>query len=101
MMILKELHISNCGFNAHSVDSMVCSQWQSTSKSTYYLIYRWLFAVFAAAAFIIPLYTQLQKISVEIYSIYLTHWGLTINMIVGIYGALLVTIWHSHTGYRS
>lgn len=105
MVIKQELHISNCGFDHDYVESLVCSQWQAKSNSPVYLIYRWLFATFATVIVSISFYSFLQKtmesnISIGIYFIFLTHWGVIIIMVVSIYGAVLVTYWHSDNEYR-
>lgn len=95
-----ELKLNNCGFDHDPVDSMMRSQWQSKTKNTFYLIYRWLIAVIFVATVIISLYSHLQRSSFGLFFIYLTHWGITLNMIVGIYGAVLVSIWHFHFNYQ-
>ncbi|XP_031630444.1 protein rolling stone-like [Contarinia nasturtii] len=96
-----ELHVSNCGFNHDLVDSFVTSQWQSKSRNTFYLIYRWCFAAFVTCVFVISLYAHVQGTNnFGKFFIYITRWGLMINLIVGIYGALLVTLWHFCDEYR-
>lgn len=99
-VVERELRLDNCGFSHDPVDSLVRSQWQSTSKCTLYLIYRWLVAVFVVAVVIIALYAHLQKYTIGTFFVYLTRWGITMNMIVGVYGAVLVTVWHFHTQYQ-
>lgn len=100
-VIGKELRLSNCGFNHNHVDSFVRSQWQSKATNTFYLIYRWIFAVFVVATVIISLYTHItHNYPIGIFFIYLTHWGIIMNMIVGIYGAVLVTIWQFNKHFR-
>ncbi|XP_031626065.1 protein rolling stone-like [Contarinia nasturtii] len=100
MVKKKELNISNCGFDHDYADTLVCSQWQSKSNSALYLIYRWSFETFATVIFSISFYSFSQMKPIEFYFIFLTHWGVLINMILGIYGALLVTYWHCDTEYR-
>ncbi|XP_055321317.1 protein rolling stone-like [Sitodiplosis mosellana] len=100
-VLKKELRLHNCGFSHDPVDSLVRSQWQSTSKNVFYLIYRWLVAIFVVAVVGIALEAHPRKHSVGIFFIYFTRWGITINMIVGVYGAVLVTIWHFHTDYQA
>ena len=99
-VIKKELELENCGFEHNPVDSVVRSQWQSTSHSMIYLIYRWLVAIFVVAVVIIGLEGHLRRFGFGTFLIYLTRWGITINMIVGVYGAILVTIWHFHTEHQ-
>lgn len=96
----KELRLSNCGFDHEPIDSMVRSQWQSRSKNGLYLAYRWAVAVFFVVALIISIHTHLQKASLGFYFIFLTRWGLLLNTIVGIYGAVLVTAWHFHADFQ-
>lgn len=100
-VIKQELKSNNCGFHHDPVDSMVRSQWQSTSKNHFYLIYRWLVAVFVVAVVIIALESHLKKSSIDTFFIYLTRWGILLNMIVGVFGAILVTIWHFHSDFHS
>lgn len=99
-VVKREFKLDNCGFNHDPVDSLVRSQWQSTSKCTLYLIYRWLVAVFVVTVVIIALSAHLKKYTIGTFFIYLTRWGITMNMIVGVYGAVLVTVWHFHTQYQ-
>ncbi|XP_055303516.1 protein rolling stone-like [Sitodiplosis mosellana] len=96
----KELRLHNCGFSHDPVDSLMRSQWQSTSKNVFYLIYRWLVAIFVVAVVGIALEAHLRKYTMGTFFVYLTRWGITTNMIVGVYGAVLVTIWHFHTDYQ-
>lgn len=95
----KELKLSNCGFNHDPVESMVRSQWQSRSKNNIYLAYRMIVAIFVTAVVINSIYSHLTKYQLGTFFIYLTHWGIMINMLTGIYGAILVTVWHFHTDY--
>lgn len=100
-VIGNELRLSNCGFNHNHVDSFVRSQWQSKATNTYYLIYRWIFAIFVIVTLIYSFYTHFShNYPIGIFFIYLTHWGIIMNMIVGIYGAVLVTIWHFNKQFR-
>lgn len=96
----KELKLSNCGFDHDPVDSMVRSQWQSRSKNNFYLAYRWLVAIFNIAVVIVSMYSHVEKFSFGLFFIYLTHWGIMINMVVGVFGAILVTIWHFHSDFK-
>lgn len=95
-----ELSSSNCGFDHDPAEAIVRSQWQSTSKNNFYLLYRWVVAVFVVSVVIVSLITHLGKSSLGLFFIYLTHWGILLNMIVGIFGAVLVTIWHFHTDFH-
>lgn len=95
----REFKSSNCGLSHDPVESMVRSQWQSRSKSHFYLAYRWFVAIFTTIVVINSFATHLAHHSLGLFFIYLTHWGIIINMIVGIYGAVLVSLWHFHPEY--
>lgn len=99
-VLKKELTLSNCGFDHDPVDAIVRSQWQQKSKSINYLIYRWLVAAFVISVEVVALYYHLQKNDFSLFLIYLTRWGITMNMIVGIFGAVLVTVWHIHPNFK-
>lgn len=100
-VIKRELKFSNCGFDHDPVDSMVRSQWQSTSKNCFYLAYRWLVAIIVVAIVIIALQSHLKNSNIDTFFIYLTRWGILLNMMVGIFGAILVTFWHFHLDFQS
>lgn len=95
----KEMKLSNCGFDHDPTESLVRSQWQLRSKSHIYLAYRVLVAIFTTAVVIVSLTAHLQKHGLGKFFIYLTHWGILINMVTGIYGAVLVSVWHFHSSY--
>lgn len=95
----KELKLTNCGFD-NDPELMVRSQWQSRSKNNFYLLYRWFVAVFVTAVVIISMQSHIKKYNFGLFFIYLTHWGILVNMVVGILGAVLVTIWHFHTNFK-
>lgn len=96
-----ELSLSNCGFDHDPAEAIVRSQWQSTSKSNLYLLYRWIVAVFVVSVVIVSMCAHVQKgFSLSLFFIYLTHWGILINMVVGVFGAILVTIWHFHDDFQ-
>lgn len=91
----KEFRISNCCFELHPIDLIVRSQWQSKTKSHFYVIYRWAIAIFYVGSLINSLHRYYQMpINFIYYLIYLSHWGLFLNVIVGVFGAILVTIWN-------
>lgn len=95
----KELKLTNCGFD-NDPELMVRSQWQSRSKNNFYLLYRWLVAVFVTAVVIISMHSDIKMNRFGQFFIYLTHWGILLNMVVGVLGAVLVTIWHFHTNFQ-
>lgn len=95
----RELEIDNCGFE-HDPECIVRSQWQKRSKNFIYLAYRWAVAIFTIAVVIESMYENRKELRKGIFFAYLTRWGITMNMIVGIYGAIIVTIWHFHTEFK-
>lgn len=95
----REFKSSNCGLDHDPVEAMVRSQWQSRSKSHLYLVYRICVAIFTTAVVIDSLVHHLSRYTLDLFFIYLTHWGIIVNMIVGIFGAVLVTLWHFHPEY--
>lgn len=97
----RELSLSNCGFDHDPADAIVRSQWQSTSHNNWYLLYRWLVAGFVFSVVIVSMCSHIAKgHPLGLFFIYLTHWGIMLNMIVGIFGAVLVTVWHFHTDFQ-
>lgn len=96
----REMELTNCGFDHDPVDSMVRSQWQSRSRNIFYLLYRWLVAIFVVVVVAMAMNTHVNRSSFGLFFIYLTHWGLLINMLVGVMGAVLVTIWHFHADFK-
>lgn len=96
----RELKLNNCGFDHDPADSIVRSQWQSRSKNNFYLFYRWMVAAFVVFVVAWAMYDHLQKYSFGHFFIYLTHQGVIVNMIVGIMGAVLVTMWHFHADFK-
>lgn len=96
----RELKLNNCGFDHDPADSIVRSQWQSRSKNNFYLLYRWLVAIFVVFVVFYAFYDHRQKYSIGHFFIYLTHQGIIVNMIVGVMGAILVTMWHFHADFK-
>lgn len=78
---------------------LIFLQWQSRSKNNVYLVYRWLVAIFTTLVVIDSLLKVKSWRDFGIFCIYLTHWGIVMNMITGIMGAVLVTVWHFHSEY--
>lgn len=96
----KEMQIDNCGLDHDYSDSMVRSQWQSRSRNNYYLLYRWLVAIFVTTVVLYSFVDNAVRRPVGYFFIYFTHWGIMINMVVGLMGAILVTIWHFHDDFH-
>ncbi|CAD6996701.1 unnamed protein product [Ceratitis capitata] len=71
------------------------SQWQRQQKSLLWLIYRWLFAATFTAGVVGSL---IQTFGGGRWFIYLTDWGFFLCMFTGIFGAVLVTIYHFGEG---
>lgn len=96
-----EFRVSYCGLDHDRVDSMVRSQWQTRSKSDWFLVFRWVIAAITIATVIISMYQHVQQQwNFGLFFIYLTHWGILLNMIVGVFGAVLVTAWHYHADFQ-
>lgn len=98
--IRKEFQLRNCSFNLDRIDSMVRSQWQSRSQIKIYLIYRWIIAVIVTFTVCSSFHYHMKEYSFGLYFIYFTRWGILLNMIVGIYGAILVTMWHYNSDFK-
>lgn len=69
-------------------------QWQRKRKSTKYLIYRWLQVVFCVGVLIQTLVQARNRNALQYHAINLTNWGLWLNVLSSIYGALLITADH-------
>lgn len=95
----REVTLENCGFECIDPECLVRSQWQSRSKNSIYLVYRWCVAVFVVAVVIVSMIYNEDELRRGIFFAYLTRWGILTNMIVGVLGAVLVTIWHFHTDF--
>lgn len=74
-------------------------KWHYVSKSWYFMVYRWIFAMIVIANFIISTYQHITTVHSGVYLIYLSEWNIVLNMIVGVLGALVVTICHFHTDF--
>lgn len=96
----RELEVSNCSLDHDYADSMVRSQWQSRSRNNYYLLYRWSVAIFVTFVVLYSFIDNAIQRNVGFFFIYFTHWGIMINMVVGVTGAILVTIWHFHDDFH-
>lgn len=95
-----EFELKNCGFDPVSVELMVRSQWQSRSKSNIYLGYRWIVAIFVVVVLSISMNASIQSSRFGQFFIYFTNWGVMMNTVVGVLGAVLVTIWHFHADFK-
>lgn len=96
----RELEVINCSLDHDYADSIVRSQWQSRSRNNYYLLYRWLVAIFVTFVVLYSFIENATHRSVGYFFIYFTHWGIMINMVVGLMGAILVTVWHVHDDFH-
>uniref|UniRef100_A0A0K8TRE5 Putative conserved plasma membrane protein n=1 Tax=Tabanus bromius TaxID=304241 RepID=A0A0K8TRE5_TABBR len=91
----KEFKRDNCGFSHSPPDDLVKSQWQKRTSSIFYVIYRWILALFFTGATI----TAIVNSKTWHFIIYLTNWGILLCFFTCMLGAILVTIWHFHPEY--
>lgn len=100
--VKRELDVSNCGLDHDPVETFVRSEWQSRSKSYLFLLYRWTVAIVAIASVIVALVQHIDRwnFSLGTFFIYLTRWGILLNMTTTIYGAILVTLWHFSDDFK-
>lgn len=96
----KKFRLSNCFYEMEPVDVIVRSQWQTKSRSFAYLVYRKLFAIILQVELYYSIYRYAESSSFRHYFIYLTHWGVILNTIVGILGATLVSVWYQNDEYQ-
>ncbi|EDW76201.1 uncharacterized protein Dwil_GK14787 [Drosophila willistoni] len=98
--VKKEFRRKGCGFDHHTPDDFVKSQWQTCTKSMTYLFYRWFMALFFVAVVIESMWpVKDDESSYWLYFIYMTNWGIWMCMLTNLLGAILVTIWHYHPEY--
>lgn len=95
----KEFSISNCFFE-NDPDIMVRSQWRTRSRNNYYILYRWFSAMAVTVVLSLSMYESVGKYGFSKYFIFMTHWCLTLNVIVHILGAILVTKWHAEPEFK-
>lgn len=100
-IVKSELTIKKLGFDYDHFEKMVQSEWQTKSKSNLYEIYRWFVATIAVVSCVVSLYTNLNEAPFRYYFLYFSRWGLTINMLVAVYGAILVTTWYHCADFES
>ncbi|XP_063704956.1 protein rolling stone-like [Culicoides brevitarsis] len=93
-----ETSLDNCGFDHHSPDEFVKSQWQDCTKSNIFLLYRWAIAIFFISIVTYSLYAHINIYhhAIGYYFIYLTDIGIILCMLCTLLGAILATIWHFH-----
>lgn len=91
--VVKEFQMNNCGFDHHSADDFVKSQWQTRTKSFIFLLYRCFIAAFYLA---VVIYSMIDGFSNGLYFIYLTNWGIMLCMVTTMLGAILVCTWYLH-----
>lgn len=93
--VKQELNVSNCGLDHDPVETFVRSEWQARTQSHLFLLYRWAAAAVAIASVIVALVQHIERwhFSVGTFFIYLTRWGILLNMTTTVYGAILVTLW--------
>lgn len=91
-----ELGLRNCGMGHMPAEEFVKSQWQSRTKSTFFLLYRLSLAVFFTAVVVNSIVVSVSTEDWAKYFIYLTHWGIMMCMGTTVLGAILVTRWYFH-----
>lgn len=69
-------------------------QWQYRSKSIYYLIYRWLIAIFFVTCVMVSMSHIASWYDFGMYFIFMTNWGIWTCLVAGTFGAVLVTLWY-------
>ena len=75
------------------------SQWQTRTKSIFFLLYRLALAIFFTGVVINSVVVAVERGEFSKYFIYLTHWGILLCMGTTIMGAILVMVWHFHPEY--
>lgn len=91
-----ELILRNCGMGHLPAEEFVQSQWQSRTKSTFFLLYRLSLAVFFTAVVVNSIVVSVSIQEWTKYFIYLTHWGIMMCMGTTVMGAILVARWYFH-----
>jgi hypothetical protein len=70
----------------------VQSQWQTYSKSSRFLVFRWLLAVYF---FVIAVFSlRMMHGEFSQWCVFLAHWSLTFSMVTTFFGAILTTLHH-------
>ncbi|XP_058059006.1 protein rolling stone-like [Anopheles bellator] len=94
-----ELKVRNCGFAHLPAEEFVKSQWQTRTKSIFFLLYRMALAIFFTGVVINSMVVAAETAHFGKYFIYLTHWGILLCMVTTVMGAVLVKIWYFHPEY--
>lgn len=95
-----EFKMSKCCLENDAVDVMLRSEWQTTSRNDFYMLYRWFAAAISIGSVCMTLNHFINFYTFGSFFIYLTNWGLLMNMIVGVLGAVLVYKWHFNTDFQ-
>uniref|UniRef100_A0A182NUY7 Uncharacterized protein n=1 Tax=Anopheles dirus TaxID=7168 RepID=A0A182NUY7_9DIPT len=95
----EELEVRNCGFAHLPAEEFVKSQWQTRTKSIFFLLYRLALAIFFTGVVINSMVVAVERDEFSKYFIYLTHWGILLCMGTTLMGAVLVMIWYFHPEY--
>lgn len=93
---VREFQWSNCGFAHSPANNFIKSQWQSRTRSKWYLAYRWILALYFVITVIVSASARTGGVY---YLIYLTNWGMMLCAATTLYGAILVSIWYCHPSY--
>ncbi|XP_075151373.1 protein rolling stone-like [Haematobia irritans] len=94
-VIRTEFKWKNFGFSHNNLDEFYRSQWQHKETSSWYLLYRWLWAIVFLSIFLCSL---VQQFAHGKFFIFYTNWGLMLCLASQLLGSLLVTRWHFDLG---
>ncbi|XP_013102288.1 protein rolling stone-like [Stomoxys calcitrans] len=94
-IIRTEFNWKNFGFSYNNLDEFYRSQWQRKETSFWYLLYRWLWALFFLSVFFCCL---VQQFTNGKFFIFFTNWGFLLCVATQLLGVLLVTRWHFDIG---
>lgn len=86
--------LKHFGFYHENPEVFAMSQWQTSTKSLFYLLYRWIIAIFFVGTLAYSMTDSVAASEMEYWFIYMTNIGLFICMIASIYGAVFVSLYH-------
>jgi hypothetical protein len=86
---------STFSFSCTSPKDFVVSQWQTSEKSTIYMTYRWLIAIFYTFSFLFSFTTSIVRNEFKFHFVYLTNWNMFATMIMTVLSAILVTSYNN------
>lgn len=71
--------------------ALVCFQWQRGDKSSVFVLYRWIIALFFTFSFVNSVVFSINRDEFQVMFIYMSRWNLFFTMIYTVLGAILVT----------